>query len=93
MENCTKDCLNCANSFSEPASADNMPDVLHCMLHDGEVVDEEQDYAHYLNGHESDCYSAAESMSEQFSKDNFTTELSALQNAYEEYKRLVEIVN
>ena len=59
---------------------------------DGETVDEEQDYAHYLNGHESDCYSAAESMSEQFSKDNFTTELSALQEAYEEYKKLVEIV-
>ena len=60
---------------------------------DGETVDEEQDYAHYLNGHESDCYSAADNMSVQFSKDSFTTELSALQEAYGEYTRLVELVN
>ncbi len=60
---------------------------------DGETVDEEQDYAHYLNGHESDCYSAAESMSAQFSSGGFVSELSALQEAYGEYTRLVELVN
>ena len=33
---CPKDCLNCANSFSEPS--DNGNDILHCMVHDEEIV-------------------------------------------------------
>ena len=32
-----KDCLSCANSFSEPSENG---DVLHCMENDGEVVGE-----------------------------------------------------
>ena len=59
----------------------------------GEVVDEEQDYAHFLNGHESDCYPAAKKMSEQFSNESFTTNLAALQDAYGEYTRIVQLVN
>ena len=31
---------------------------------EGETVDEEHDYAHFLTGHESDCYPAADKMSE-----------------------------
>ena len=60
---------------------------------DGDIVDEEHDYAHYLNGHESDCYSAADKMAERFSAENFTSELSALQDAYNEYCALVRQVN
>ena len=60
---------------------------------DGDIVDEKHDYAHYLNGHESDCYSAADKMAERFSAENFTSELSALQDAYNEYCALVRQVN
>ncbi len=60
---------------------------------DGDSVDEEHDYAHYLNGHEADCYSAADKMAERFSAENFTSELSALQDAYNEYCALVRQVN
>ena len=60
---------------------------------DGDIVDEEHDYAHYLNGHESDCYSAADKMAESFSTENFTSELSALQDAYNEYCGLVSQLN
>ena len=38
---CIKDCLSCANSFSEPKEDDN--DVLHCMIHDEKEV-REDDY-------------------------------------------------
>ena len=34
---CIKDCLSCSNSFSEPGEEN---DVLHCMIHDEEEVDE-----------------------------------------------------
>lgn len=33
---CIKDCLSCANSFSEPK--ENEDDVLHCMLNGGKEV-------------------------------------------------------
>ena len=33
-----RDCLSCANSFSEPG--DGSSDILHCMVHEGAVVDE-----------------------------------------------------
>ena len=59
---------------------------------DGETVDEEHDYAHFLNGHESDCYNAADKMAEEFSKQTFTSELSSLQFAYKEYTKLVSLL-
>ena len=31
MYECPKDCLSCANSFSEPAKNENEPDILHCV--------------------------------------------------------------
>ena len=34
---CIKDCLSCSNSFSEPGEEN---DVLYCMFHNEEVVDE-----------------------------------------------------
>lgn len=34
-----KDCLSCANSFSEPS--DNGNDILHCMVHNEEIVEED----------------------------------------------------
>ena len=40
MHECPKDCLSCANSFSEPAENENESDVLHCMEKDGQVVSE-----------------------------------------------------
>lgn len=40
MNDCHKDCLSCANSFSEPSQDENESDILHCMEKDGQVVDE-----------------------------------------------------
>lgn len=40
MYECPKDCLNCANSFSEPSATNTEKDVLHCMIHNEKVVDE-----------------------------------------------------
>lgn len=31
MYECPKDCLSCANSFSEPSATNTGKDVLHCM--------------------------------------------------------------
>ena len=59
---------------------------------DGEAVDEDHDYAHFLNGHESDCYNAADKMSEVFSAKSFTSELSSLQFAYKEYTRIIRLI-
>lgn len=39
IKDCNKDCLNCSNSFSEPA--DN-GDILHCMENGGIVVSEDE---------------------------------------------------
>lgn len=43
MENrtheCPKDCLSCANSFSESSTTNTEKDVLHCMVHNEEIVD------------------------------------------------------
>lgn len=39
MYECPKDCSNRVNSFSEPS--DNGNDILHCMVHDEEIVEEE----------------------------------------------------
>ena len=58
----------------------------------GESVDEETDYAHYLNGHESDCYPAADKMSEDFSKSEFSSTLTSLQFAYKEYTKLISLI-
>lgn len=58
---------------------------------DDETVDEEHDYAHFLNGHESDCYSSADKMSEDFSSPSFSSVLSSLQFAYQEYTHLVKL--
>ncbi len=58
----------------------------------GENVDENQDYAHFLSGHESDCYSAADKMAEEFSNPSFTSELSSLVYAHKEYLRVVNLV-
>ena len=41
MFECPKNCLSCSNSFSEPAENENEPDILHCMLRDGEIVSED----------------------------------------------------
>ena len=60
---------------------------------DGESDDEEHDYAHFLNGHESDCYNAADKMSEEFSKESFTSDLSSLQFAHKEYTKLVRLIS
>lgn len=38
MYECSKDCLSCANSFSE--QGDENGDILHCMKHDEMIVDE-----------------------------------------------------
>lgn len=40
MYKCPKDCLSCANSFSEPAHSESEPDILHCMEQDGKIVNE-----------------------------------------------------
>lgn len=40
MYECPKDCLSCANSFSEPSATNTEKDVLHCMIHNEKVVDE-----------------------------------------------------
>lgn len=60
---------------------------------DGENVDEIQDYAHFLRGHESDCSSAADKMSEEFSNPSFTSDLSSLVYAHKEYSRVVSLQN
>lgn len=60
---------------------------------DGETVDEEYDYAHFLNGHESDCYNSADKMSAEFSQTTFSSELSSLQFAYQEYTQLVKLIS
>ena len=51
----------------------------------GETVDEEHDYAHFLNGHESDCYQAADKMARDFSLPSFSSSLISLQDAYDKY--------
>ena len=38
MYECPKDCLSCANSFSEPAKNENEPDILHCVEKNGIIV-------------------------------------------------------
>ena len=38
MYECPKDCLSCANSFSEPAKNENEPDILHCVEKNGKIV-------------------------------------------------------
>lgn len=43
MEEIKKDCLSCSNSFSEETN-DNC-DILHCIIHNEKIVDEE----HYCN--------------------------------------------
>ena len=58
---------------------------------DGENVDENQDFAHFLSGHESDCYSAADKMAEEFSNSSFVTELSSLVFAHKEYMRIIDL--
>jgi hypothetical protein len=35
----SKNCLSCSNSFSEPSDNDE-GDILHCMLNDGKIVEE-----------------------------------------------------
>ncbi len=40
-----KDCLSCANSFSE--SSDNGNDIFHCMIHNEEIVEESYCYEDY----------------------------------------------
>lgn len=40
MNECPKDCLSCSHSFSEPNLEDEQNDILHCMLQDGKIVDE-----------------------------------------------------
>lgn len=60
---------------------------------DGETVDEEHDYAHFLNGHESDCYNSADKMSEDFSSPSFSSALSSLQFAYQDYTHLVKLIS
>lgn len=39
MYECPKDCLSRANSFSEPSATNTEKDVLHCMVHNEKVVD------------------------------------------------------
>ena len=39
MRECKRDCLSCANSFSEPARKEGESDILHCMEQDGKVVE------------------------------------------------------
>ena len=58
----------------------------------GDAVDEEQDYAHFLKGHESDCYVAADRMSQAFSTEGFVTELASLQEGYKEYSVLIQLL-
>lgn len=60
---------------------------------DGENVDEEHDYAHFLNGHESDCYNAADKMADEFSSPSFSSVLSSLQFAFKEYTNLVKLIS
>ncbi len=60
---------------------------------DGETVDEEHDYAHFLNVHESDCYNSADKMAAEFSQTTFSSELSSLQFAYQEYTQLVKKIS
>lgn len=57
---------------------------------DGENVDETTDYAHFLNGHESDCYSSAVKMSDEFAKENMIFELNSINEAYKEYTNLLK---
>ena len=59
---------------------------------DGAMVNEEDDYAHFLNGHESDCNPAAERMATEFSAEDFTSELPSLQDAYNEYSNLAKML-
>lgn len=59
---------------------------------DGATVNEEEDYAHFLNGHESDCYPAAEKMATEFSVENFIFELPSLQSAHNEYSNLARML-
>lgn len=40
MYECPKNCLSCANSFSEPSATNTEKDILHCMIHNEKVVDE-----------------------------------------------------
>ena len=46
---CPKNCLSCANSFSEPAqeTQENGSDILHCMERGGEIVQEDGYCADY----------------------------------------------
>lgn len=60
---------------------------------EGETVDEEYDYAHFLVGHESDCYSAADKMSQAFSNETFFTDLPSLMDGYREYSSLIKLFN
>ena len=57
-----------------------------------ESVDEEQDYAHFLNGHESDCYTAADKMSNDFSLGTVSDVLPSLQESYRNYEHLVTLL-
>ena len=41
MREVKKDCLSCANSFSEALNDPNKSDVLHCMEQGGKVVKED----------------------------------------------------
>ena len=59
---------------------------------DGESVDEEHDYAHFLNGHESDCHNAADKMAEEFSKTTFSSGLSSLEFAFKYYTKLAGLL-
>lgn len=59
---------------------------------DGKNVDESQDFAHFLSGHESDCYAAADKMAEKFSNPSFTSNLSSLAYAHKEYARIVDLM-
>lgn len=58
---------------------------------DDKKVDEETDYAHCLNGHESDCFPAAVKMCNSFKKLDFSSSLNSLNIAYSEYKSLISL--
>ena len=45
MYECPKDCLSCANSFSEPAKNENEPDILHCVEKNGKIVEQLENLA------------------------------------------------
>ena len=61
-------------------------------FYDGKSVDEEHDYAHFLNGHESDCYPAADKMSEEFSTGAVSAVLPSLHDAYTDYAHLAALL-